>query len=154
MPDPKNKTLKISLPAELYDQLEAAAEADDRTLDRYVIRMVKQYLEEPKAPDNSRAVYIPGPPGPMGAAAGFAPPPPGTQIFPTAPAPMSPTGPPVGPVILLATKKGGEGIPIDLMSDNALNGEPEELVNPNVTPVRVPKPNPNAPDMFGPSHRK
>lgn len=44
MPDPKNKTLKVALPAELYEQLEKAAAADDRELDRFVTRMIRQYL--------------------------------------------------------------------------------------------------------------
>lgn len=134
MPDPKTRTLKVPIPSDLYDQLEAAAAADDRELDRYVVRMVRQHLENPKGP------------APMA----------GPTVFSVAPnQPLAPiAAPPAGRVIPLAVKGGGEGVPIDLMSDNALNGEPEELVNPNVSPVRVPQPNPNAPDMFGPSHKR
>lgn len=150
MPDPKNRILKVPLPTELYDQLAAAAAADDRELDRYVIRMVRQHLENPKMTVAA---------GPVGSANGTLPGYPSAApiptVFPTAPKPMAPTGaPPAGRVIPLAVKGGGEGVPIDLMSDNALNGEPEELENPLAPKVRVPKPNPNAPDMFGPSHRK
>lgn len=142
MPEPKQKILKVSLPAELYEQLEAAAEADDRALDRYVVRMVKQYLEGPKV-ETVRVVGIPGFPS---AAT--------PTVFPAEQVvPRNPTPPP-GRVIPLATKGGGEGVPIDLLNDNSLNGEAEEVPNPNVSPVVVPRPNPNAPDMFGASHRK
>ena len=141
MPDPKTRILKVNLPAELYDALEKAAADDDRELDRYVVRMVKQYLSAPGHPAYSERPLLVGPVGYPG---------------PTIPAGAVPQPPaPVGRAIPLVIKPGSaDGIPIDLMSDNALNGEPEELVNPNVSPVVVPKPNPNAPDMFGPSHRK
>lgn len=146
MLDPKPKILKVALPAELYEQLEAAAVADDRELDRFVVRMVKRYLAAPgsffvPATPASPAVFVPGIPSA------------GPTIFPTAPmAPTNPVQP--GRAIPLATKGGAEGVPIDLMSDNALNGEPEELVNPMAPKVVVPRPNPNAPDMFGSTHKK
>lgn len=148
MPDPKNRILKVPIPAELYDQLEAAATADDRDLERYVVRMVKQYLD---AVNKKVPLVVVPQANPLVAVIA-----PAQTVFPVAPQPPSAiahTAPPQG-AILLATKKGEPGIPIELMSDNSLNGEPEELVNPNVSPVRVPVPNPNAPDMFGSSHRK
>lgn len=136
MPDPKNKILKVALPAELYEQLEKAAAEDDRELDRYVVRMVRQHLEGPRY--TGETMVIPAN-APIQTAPGFVP---------------SQKTVPVGRAIPLAVKGGGEGLPIDLLNDNALNGEPEELVNPNVSKVKVPVPNPKAIDLFGASHRK
>jgi hypothetical protein len=59
MSEQKNKILKVALPVELYEQLEKAAAADDRELDRFVVRMIRQYLEAlaGKAPVSGPLVF-------------------------------------------------------------------------------------------------
>lgn len=47
MPEPTIKKLKLDLPVELFDQLSKAAAEDDRDLDKFVIRLLKQCMAGP-----------------------------------------------------------------------------------------------------------
>lgn len=140
MSETKNKILKVALPAELYDSLQAAADKDDRTLDRFVVRMIRQYLEGPR-PVTVVAPHIFPSPGPVvthGVITGAPPEKTSEQLFDEA----------KGKAAAFAMKPGMPGTPALIESD-PLSGQ-------TVAPVVRAKPLRAAPagqENLFPSHK-